>query len=410
MPCFRILARTTSIVVLTGLFLSAIILIGTPKPVGAQTPSPVPSPASFPATTVSPIPTPPATPVGMPPSEMFMRRYRSSAVPHAEPGTLRWRMGVGVSALGPLAFSWPDARPGWYISWSINMTEGYTTPPDPTTINMEAVRYNRLGMEFVPLVRMLGGTLFYPTEILTQVATNNPGRTWIIGNEPDNVWQDNSTAVEYARAYHDAYYAIKAGDPTAQIAFAGLSQITPLRLTYLNHIWDTYQRLYDEPMPVDLWTMHAYVLREEAGNWGVDIPPGYEYITQGVLWDVEDHGDLRLVENQIRLMRSWMARHGQREKPLWITEYGILMPAELGFDEETVQRYMLESFELFRKLRHPRLGMPADDDRLVQRWNWFSTYYEPFPTGDLFDEEGMPKPLMELYSLYLSETEEGEQD
>ena len=31
-------------------------------------------------------------------------------------------------------------------------------------------------------------------------------------------------------------------------------------------------------------------------------------------------------------MRQWMADHGQRDKPLWITEYGILMPEEYGFD------------------------------------------------------------------------------
>ncbi|MEZ4609793.1 MAG: hypothetical protein R2838_06020 [Caldilineaceae bacterium] len=37
------------------------------------------------------------------------------------------------------------------------------------------------------------------------------------------------------------------------------------------------------------------------------IPPGFEYVTRGVLWDIEDHDNLELVENQIRLMRSWMA-------------------------------------------------------------------------------------------------------
>ncbi|MEZ4715566.1 MAG: hypothetical protein R2851_05670 [Caldilineaceae bacterium] len=53
------------------------------------------------------------------------------------------------------------------------------------------------------------------------MAANNPGRTWIVGNEPDVAWQDNTTAADYACAYHDAYHAIKAGDPTAQVAISG---------------------------------------------------------------------------------------------------------------------------------------------------------------------------------------------
>ncbi|MEZ4715568.1 MAG: hypothetical protein R2851_05680 [Caldilineaceae bacterium] len=40
-------------------------------------------------------------------------------------------------------------------------------------------------------------------------------------------------------------------------------------------------------------------------------------------------------------------------------------------------------------------SMPADDNRLVQRWSWFGAYYEPFSGGDLFDAAGLPTPLME---------------
>ncbi len=361
-------------------------------------PTPVPTNAA--ALGIQPI----ATPSGLPAAEMFVRTHHSPAVNFADVGSLRWRMGVGVPSIGPLPFLWPEARPGWFLSWSINMVEGGVPFPDPATIDMDAPDYRRLGMEFVPLVKMLDGQLYFSASTLTTAAAHNPGRTWIIGNEPDNAWQDNTTALDYARAYHDAYHAIKQGDPTAQIAIAGLSQITPLRLTYLNRVWSTYERLYAATMPVDVWTMHAYVLREEAGNWGVGIPPGFESITTGILWDVEDHGDLRLVENQVRLMRSWMDRHDQEDKPLWITEYGILLPGVFGYDEARIQSFMIESFELFRKLSHPRLGLRSDAGHLVQRWSWFSTYYEPFPNSDLFDADGLPKPLMELYSIYLSET------
>ncbi|MEZ4609792.1 MAG: hypothetical protein R2838_06015 [Caldilineaceae bacterium] len=48
------------------------------------------------------------------------------------------------------------------------------------------------------------------------------------------------------------------------MAIGAVSQVTPLRLTYLNRIWESYRNKYGAPMPVDIWTMHAYVL---ARNW-----------------------------------------------------------------------------------------------------------------------------------------------
>ena len=60
-------------------------------------------------------------------------------------------------------------------------------------------------------------------------------------------------------------------------------------------------------------------------------------------------------------------------KPVWITEYGILLPEEYGFTTEQVEVYMLDSFDLFDTLRHDELGLAEDEGRLVQRWAWFST-------------------------------------
>ena len=158
-------------------------------------------------------------------------------------------------------------------------------------------------------------------------------------------------------------------------------------------------------MPVDIWNMHAFVLREERDNWGVSIPPGFDAVESGILWEVEDHNDLHLIENQVRLMRSWMAQIGESEKPLWITEYGILMPAEYGFPPETVDAFMIDTFDLFETLRDEQIGYPDDDHRLVQRWAWFSTYFRLYPTGNLFDSSGSPTPLMESMSDYLQAQE-----
>ena len=328
--------------------------------------------------------------------------YPVKPVPLPEPYTPRWRAGIGVSFFSPLSFDWPQSRPGWFLTWSINIGENEVGAYESAqTVHMDPPPGVELGMEFVPLVGMLRGNLHYSEQLLTELAALNPGRTWLIGNEPDVLWQSNSSPQEYAQAFHRAAVAIRGGDPSAQLAMGGLSQITPLRLAYLDQMWDAYLEEFGAPPQVDVWTMHAFVLREEAGSWGVGIPPGLGDIASGTLWEVDDHDDLRLIEGQIRSMRSWMAEHGQRQKPLWITEYGILMPAEFGFTTAVVRNFMLDSFDLFSTLRDPNLGYAADDDLLVQRWVWFSTYYEPYPTGNAFFADGKPTPLMEAYGAWL---------
>jgi hypothetical protein len=154
-------------------------------------------------------------------------------------------------------------------------------------------------------------------------------------------------------------------------------------------------------MPVDLWNMHAFVLREDRDSWGVNIPSGFEIVNTGELWDVDDHANLALVEAQVRAMRNWMAAHGQQEKPLWITEYGILMPAEYGFPPERVAAFMTQSFDLFATLRDPVTGFPADDQRLVQRWNWYSARDSRYPAGNLFDAHGAPTLVGAALSDYI---------
>jgi hypothetical protein len=316
------------------------------------------------------------------------------------PYSLRWRAGVGVPDRDPLYFSWPVARPGWYVNWTTNLE----TTPGLFGAQAEVVQpAPELGMEFVPMVRVDNGRLFTDSETLGQLAARRPGLTWLIGNEPDVKWQDNTPPEIYAIAYHRAYEAVKKGDPTAQVAIAGLSQITPLRLAYLDRVWDFYRSLYEEEMPVDVWTMHAFVLREERGSWGVNIPPGFTIEQRGQLWGVEDHGDLALVADQVHAMRRWLAEHGQREKPLWITEYGILFPTDYGYPPARVIDFLRGSFDLFLSLRDPELGYGADDNRLVQRWNWYSARDSRYRAGNLYTDWGSMTPVGRAFSRYVAE-------
>ena len=338
------------------------------------------------------------------PGTLSLRTDESMApVPMAAAYSTRWRAGVGVPDLDLAYFDWPTARPGWYLNWSTNVR----TEPIFLGLGSRSVMDappDRFGMEFTPMVRMKNGRLFPDTHTLRDLARRYRGLTWLIGNEPDVRWQDNTPPEIYAVAFQRAYSAIKAGDPTAQIAIGGVSQITPLRLEYLTRVWDFYRTLYGTAIPVDVWTMHAFVLREERSGWGVNMPPGFYIEQRGELWEVGDHDSLALVEQQIRAMRQWMTSRGLQDKPLWITEYGILMPEEYGFPPERVSRFLVGSFDLFQTLRDETLGMPGDGHRLVQRWNWYSARDSRYPTGNLFDNWGESTPVGDTYWEYLRTT------
>ncbi len=109
------------------------------------------------------------------------------------------------------------------------------------------------------------------------IAEADPGAVWLVGNEPDRrVYQDAMEPLAYAVAYHDIYQALKQADPTAQVFAGNIVQSTPLRLKYLDLVLQAYQSRYNTFMPVDGWGIHAFILNEEKGKWGADIPPGLD--------------------------------------------------------------------------------------------------------------------------------------
>jgi hypothetical protein len=323
-------------------------------------------------------------------------------LPPPEAGTLRWRGGVGVGHSNPLHFDWPLARPGWFHNWDFDihtLAGGYHEPLPRFAL---AGAEQALGMEFAPLIRTLGGVVDYPPARITALAQRYPGLAWIVGNEPDIRTQDWATPAEYARAYHLAYTAIKAGDPTATVVAGNISQVTPLRLRYLDAVRTAYRLQFGAEMPVDVWGVHLYILPEQ-GDWGAGLPPGQEgHAVLGVTWGADEHGDLARLAEQVTAMRRWQAGHGAQATPLWVTEYGILLPAELGFTPARVARFLTASMTWFVTATDPTLGLPQDDQRLVQRWVWFSTHAPEYPAGNLFDAHGAPTPIMAAYAEFLA--------
>jgi hypothetical protein len=254
---------------------------------------------------------------------------------------------------------------GWYLDWAVQYR-----PEDPLP-------------EHWQMVRLYPDGCVYPSmAAIRWVAFHNRGQVWVIGNEPDVIWQDDVTPEAYAQAYHELYTLIKKTDPRASVAAGSIAQATPLRLAYLDRVLAAYQNLYGKAMPVDWWTVHGYVLREERGSWGVDIPPGLSE-NQGELYNAEDHGRLDLFKTQVVAFREWMATNGYRDKPLALTEFGILLGANDGYTPDKVVLYLRQTISWLATASDEEFGYPGDGNRLVQRWAWFSLADRFFPTSDL---------------------------
>lgn len=283
-------------------------------------------------------------------------------------------------------------RMGWYLDWKTTLN-----PPRPN------------GMEYAQMIRVhqniecpVGTTpdrVLCPYSVphsysyrpdattIAQIAKANPGSLWLLGNEMDRMdWfgsnQDEMLPEVYAVAFHELQGLIRAADPTAKIAIGGIVQPSPLRLEYLTKVWDTYQQTYGQPMPVDVWNTHAFILREKKDDWGASIPPGsaatvgaHDY---GPLPHPQ-HVDINIFDQQIRAYRQWMKDHGQQEKPLIVTEFGVLYKNwMLGIpdnDNQTTIDFMLATFNYLLNTADCSLGYTADSCRLVQRWVWFSMDY-----------------------------------
>lgn len=278
------------------------------------------------------------------------------------------RFGVGVSRFFGRVTDYDVAQLhiGWYSDWLFN-----ANPPHPDHL------------DYYQLLPVAKGS--YPPDwnAVARAIAANPGAVWMIGNEPEGVWQGNRTPAEYARIYGEAYRFIKSHDPTAQVAIGGVIEPTPLRLQWLDAVMAEYLSVYGKKMPVDIWNIHVQILREKGpfagcGDcWGAGVPAGLVGITQGRLYEIEDNADPAIFRQLVREFRQWMKDRGERNKPLIISEYGVLMPSDILAPTEEegdalVKQFMTETFDYLRTTTDAALGYPADGNRLVQRWLWYS--------------------------------------
>ncbi len=245
---------------------------------------------------------------------------------------------------------------------------------------------------------------------LASRAAAQPGSIWLIGNEPERVdwaegngWggQDEITPEVYATAYHDIYTALKAADSTARVGVGGIIQPTTLRLAYLDRMWTSYYNQFGYSMgqDIDLWNIHLFIIREVLNEWGAEIPAGFNnndsdpnnnydpadafLSNSSYQTALNAHHNMTYYRQFLEDFRAWMAAHGERNKPLINTEYGILM----DLDNTSVINFMRNTFDYMFAATNSTTGFPHDENRLLQGWLWYSlndntTYFQE---GTLFD-------------------------
>ncbi len=312
---------------------------------------------------------------------------------------------------GPDELSWLDVLgAGWYLDFRVQDSDPTAAAehfPMIAVLQDKDANHKRLDTYTVsPALDNNPGSLGWWIE-------RRPGAIWIVGNEPDrgpdpggnpgDRVQDDTMPEIYAQAYHEVYQFIKARDPQALVANAGLVEVTPGRLQYLDIVWDTYLELYGRTMPVDVWNMHLYVLPELQPN---GQPNGIANVALGTdpalgkresggqssqcpldaVYCFAEHDDLGLFAEQVEDMRAWMGDHGQRNKPLILSEYSILYPYIFDPDTQTwfltdeegnnfnpqrVTDFMEATFSYLESAVDGQLGYPADGNRLVQQWLWY---------------------------------------
>lgn len=337
-------------------------------------------------------------------------------IAYQQPLTIAERVGFGLTSNTLSVYTdVATLGAGWYLDWRVR-----TEPERPA------------GMDYVQMIRVhqkLACGAYYHSDrtvcpyaepldyvykpgqdAIEAAAAANPGALWLIGNEMDRIdwayceaWtgdhcdvvayngQDEILPETYAVAYHDLYTMIKAVDPTAQIAIGGVIQPTPLRLAYLSAIWESYQETYSVTMPVDVWNVHNFIIQEKAQTWGADVPPGSDETEGEYIDQPATHIDMTIFVEQIEEFRQWMKDRGQQNKPLIVSEYGVLFHNSLmGLPNSPsyVQNFMVDTFDYFATAKDCDLGYPADDCRLVQKWNWYS----------LDDTWGSFNPYSRLYN------------
>ncbi len=322
---------------------------------------------------------------------LFNRQLFQQQPDSAEEIDTACRFGI-TSVLGSEGYDIAGLGVGSYLDWEVQ-----TDPSLPE------------GVEYIHVLRVREDLYSQTLANLPEWVKQYPESVWVVGNEPDTYYegQDGLLAEVYADRFYELARIIRKEDPTARIAFGSIVQPTPLRLRYLEHAWERLVTLAGSPSTaaklIDIWSIHSFILNEQMGRWGAGIPPGFEYdsFDAVVITDLADTYSIDIFQSRILAFRNWLASKGMRDKPVWITEYGSLLPPidppggpdYYNVSDEDTAAFMLATFDFLLTASDSQTGLPGDGNRLVQRWFWYSLNGHRYTFGGtLYDPDNGKLP------------------
>ena len=192
---------------------------------------------------------------------------------------------------------------------------------------------------------------------------------WSLGNEPNDPNQDNVSPDQYAELYHILEVSQELA-PRIHIVPAGIGNADwQWAEAFRKAFYERYRR-YPR---VDAWNIHNYIL--EAGQ------------------DPYDGGEF---ERRIEAFRAWMVRIGDGDKPLLLTEFGVL------YGDGCCGR-PIDPPEKILTFMHESVNWLVESEA-VSAWAWFSTRSEPY-NGDLMTAAGALTDLGKRYRLLVQQHE-----
>jgi hypothetical protein len=201
-----------------------------------------------------------------------------------------------------------------------------------------------------------------------------PIESWQIWNEPNlpHYFAPRSSAPEYTQLLELSHEAITAQDPGAEIVLAGMPGYGKP-----DTAWEFLDKIYEQPgakSDFDVVALHPYAR------------------TVGQL------------EQEIEKLRGAMAKHGEAQTPLWLTEvgWGSAPPDRFGLNKglSGQERMLSDSFELILDHR---------ESWHVERLFWFDWRDPPKGTpqacsfcssAGLLERNGEPKPAWSAYKSF----------
>src|SRR6266550_3538589 len=166
----------------------------------------------------------------------------------------------------------------FFVAWAQN----YSSSPIQTQVFALDIRQDR----------QYAG--WWADEGVLSFARANPGRLYIVGDEPD---QYCVAPYDYAGTYHDFVAGVRGADPTARFSPSGFAEPNHYccpddlpcavmhSISYAQQFYDAYVQRYGVAPPVNEWRFHDFGISFAVG----DVAGWWSRVDQEAAWSVA-HG------------------------------------------------------------------------------------------------------------------------